>query len=535
MTEYEDTCPIVEKEKVVSVDHFDPANYSFLLWKRSEWIFKRRYLDEEKTLKDFGNPLCRIDINRYTFCLEQGDDKISLKLFCTTKSRRPGVTWFKRNSDITFISYNTKNKNFYFGQVGRFNSKKKSSRKLVCNYFGNLANSIYTQLLTLSKQPDTPEYPNGKLIDMDHVNRIFSQFYNLIGIESKESYFDLSDDLYKKYLTDRNFKIPNNYLVFKNAGNKPLMRLFKKNQYRLVETYMQHYGLKGDKIRKLLHTIESVDFFGIKKLLKIFPIDFLLQRPVEELEILFKKDVHFLCENYFTSFKEVAAKVDMNNFYLTYLDFVKRNNGLHSLQDHLRFYVEIKKHEKVKWKAKDVSSFKLEHIEFTDKYDFYTHGHYDREFDNDFVNFIEKPFIVDGVKYTPILFESHSQYIEESSHQSNCVKTYNPNLASIIISLRNDSQERLTMQFTPRKVEKGKVLWKNTQTRARFNGNPGEKWEEAISIFEQRFLMITDFALPKVWFVNYNSRTPVDLIWGLKGNITTLTSVNTGIYGNLEF
>ena len=38
-----------------------------------------------------------------------------------------------------------------------------------------------------------------------------------------------------------------------------------------------------------------------------------------------------------------------------------------------------------------------------------------------------------------------------------------------------------------------------------------------------------------VSFVNYNSRTPVDLIWGLHGSITSLTSINIGSYGLIEF
>jgi hypothetical protein len=151
------------------------------------------------------------------------------------------------------------------------------------------------------------------------------------------------------------------------------------------------------------------------------------------------------------------------------------------------------------------------------------------------VEHIEKPFIVDGVRYTPIVLEKNNQYIEESSHQSNCVKTYNLNVGSVIVSLRNENGERLTMQFTPKKLDSEKVIWKNAQTRARFNENPKEEWKGAIEILENKMSVVSDFSLPKMWFINYNSRTTVELIWGTSGYITSLTSINLGIYGLIEF
>ena len=91
------------------------------------------------------------------------------------------------------------------------------------------------------------------------------------------------------------------------------------------------------------------------------------------------------------------------------------------------------------------------------------------------------------------------------------------------------------MQFKPNKLSSGRVIWKNAQTRARFNENPEDGWKDAIEIMENKFSVVTDFTLPKMWFINYNSRTPVELIWGLNGHITSLTSINTGTYELIEF
>jgi hypothetical protein len=541
VTEYEDNCPLREPIPVNTtvIDPFTDQIFKSEShhYKLTEWVFKRRYLDVNAELKDFGNPLCRIEILRHTLCLEEDDNKVSLKLFLTSKSRKPGFVWFSRKSSVFFVTFNKNTKNFYSGHITGYN-KRKQSKKINCNHFFNHLNEIYRQVIPLTTTVENPEYPEAPIIDINKVNEIYGKFYGIIGISPRESYYDLSTDFYFKYLTDRGIKFPDNFLAYKQCGTKPPQRLFKKNGMKLVETYMQHYGLKGDKFRKVLHTTNKIDFYEIQGLVKLFSIDFLIQRPESEIRTFVQNNTGVYIgsiEKNTIQFYETLNKKEKLNFYLTVLSHYENANGLHSINDHVRFYTEISKHEKVRWNAKDIKSFREEHVDFTEKYDFYIRGHYDREYDSDFVKFIEQPFIADGVRYTPILLQKNNQYIEESAHQSNCVKTYNSNIASIIISLRNENGERLTMQFTPKKLDSKKVIWKNAQTRARFNENPSENWEVAMNVFKQRFLSITDFSIPKMWFVNYNSRTPVELIWGLSGHITSLTSINLGTYGLIGF
>lgn len=541
VTEYEDTCPVREPSPPIE-DLNDPFtdqifNYGFLIYKQKEWVFKRRYLDVDKELKDFGNPLCRVEINRYTLCLEEDENKVALKLFITNKIRKPGVVWFSRKSDVYFITFNKKTQNIYHGYITGYNKRKKS-RKIHCNHFFNSLNQVYGQVIPLTTTVENPEYPQAEVLDFKNVNEIFGKFYSKMGITPRENYFDISTDLYFKYLTNKGVKFPDNFSAFKQCGNKPPQRLFKKNGMKLVETYMQHYGLKGDKFRKILHQSNEINFYDLTHLVSIFTIDFLLERPETELRTFVenKNNVYpgTMSKSAIPFYNELTKKEKLN-FYYTFLSHYEHGSGFHSFNDHIKFYQEIAKHEKVRWKSTNISSFRKEHVEFTDKYDFYTQGHYDREFDENFVNHIEKPFIIDGVKYTPVLFQRNNQYIDESSHQSNCVKTYNGNIGSIIVSLRNEKNERLTMQFSPKKLESRKVIWKNSQTRARFNENPSDDWKDAIEVIENKFSVVTDFALPKIWFINYNSRTPVELMWGQNGYITSLTSINHGNYGLIEF
>lgn len=542
VTEYEDTCPVRVPSKPFenSADPFmdQVLSYGFLVYKQKEWVFKRRYLDVDKTLKDFGNPLCRVEINRYTFCLEEDENKVALKLFITNKSRKPGVVWYTRKSDVYFITFNKKTKNVYHGYISGYNKKKKKSKKLHCNHFYNSLNQIYGLIIPLTTTVENPEYPQAEVLDITKTNEIYGKFFSIIGIETKENYFDITGDFHSKYLNNKGIKFPDNFTAFKQCGNKPPMRLFKKNEMKLVETYMQHYGLKGDKFRKILHQSPKIDFYDLQFWIKLFSIDFLIQRPESELKTLVKNKHEIVSSslgNNSNFFYDTLTKKEKINFYLTLLSHFEEGQNFFSINDHTRFYNEIIKHEKVRWKSTNISSFRKEHVDFTEKYDFYTKGHYDREFDINFINHLQKEFFVNGIKYSPILLYKNTDYIEESSHQSNCVKTYNSNIGSIIISLRNENNERLTMQFTPKKLESGIVIWKNLQTRARFNETPSELWNDAVEIMENKLSQIGNFNLPKIWFINYNNRTLLELNWSTEGKIISLTSTNTEEHGLIGF
>jgi hypothetical protein len=309
-----------------------------------------------------------------------------------------------------------KTQNIYHGYITGYNKRKKS-RKIHCNHFFNSLNQVYGQVIPLTTTVENPEYPQAEVLDFKNVNEIFGKFYSKMGITPRENYFDISTDLYFKYLTNKGVKFPDNFSAFKQCGNKPPPRLFKKNGMKLVETYMQHYGLKGDKFRKILHQSNEINFYDLTHLVSIFTIDFLLERPETELRTFVenKNNVYpgTMSKSAIPFYNELTKKEKLN-FYYTFLSHYEHGSGFHSFNDHIKFYQEIAKHEKVRWKSINISSFRKEHVEFTDKYDFYTQGHYDREFDENFVNHIEKPFIVNGVRYVPSLFQKNNQYIEES-------------------------------------------------------------------------------------------------------------------------
>ena len=140
------------------------------------------------------------------------------------------------------------------------------------------------------------------------------------------------------------------------------------------------------------------------------------------------------------------------------------------LSDHLgRLKPRLKREGiKVKLKAKTYEEFVQEHREWTDLVDeinkttIITHI-----YKKDFLNYIQQPITIDGVKMTPKVLRDTYEYRDESYVQSNCVKTYIEHKDTCIISLRDENDKRITNEFVPMGKSKKMV---NVQSRTRFNG-----------------------------------------------------------------
>jgi hypothetical protein len=104
---------------------------------------------------------------------------------------------------------------------------------------------------------------------------------------------------------------------------------------------------------------------------------------------------------------------------------------------------------------------------------------YSHKLDNYRTYFIDKIQTKIG-EYQPVLLTNSDEYNEESSVQSNCVKTYVTRPSSLIISLRKGYYgDRATIEYSLTKVndniEVGRV-----QSLGRFNGKLGEEWDDIL-------------------------------------------------------
>jgi hypothetical protein len=134
--------------------------------------------------------------------------------------------------------------------------------------------------------------------------------------------------------------------------------------------------------------------------------------------------------------------------------------------------------EEVKFKFTNISSFNLEHEEFSRLLQSYRKGEVERFYGN--IDSLEKPIEHEGETYYPVLLRKTSDYEEESQHQRNCVRTYAERPECLIFSIRKEStdgDERITVEYQYRHNE---IL--NVQERAKFNEMPSLEFSQVAKI-----------------------------------------------------
>jgi hypothetical protein len=162
----------------------------------------------------------------------------------------------------------------------------------------------------------------------------------------------------------------------------------------------------------------------------------------------------------------------------------------YTFMDHIRMYTELKLYgeQDLKWQSDDddKTSFRTEHLDWSDKLQFYKRGHYDRIYPTRLYDLIEQPI----GNYYPVVLDNSTNYNEESSIQSNCVKTYIGRPASIIVSLRKgspDSDDRATIEYRIFK-DGDNIKAQRIQSLGRFNGQLDEQWFEPLFKLDESVL-----------------------------------------------
>jgi hypothetical protein len=134
--------------------------------------------------------------------------------------------------------------------------------------------------------------------------------------------------------------------------------------------------------------------------------------------------------------------------------------------------------EDVKLKFTNMSSFNLEHEEFSRLLQSYRKGEVERFYGD--VDILETPIEHEGETYYPVLLRKTSDYEKESQHQRNCVRTYAERPDCIIFSIRKgsiDGDERVTVEY-----RYGRNEIKNVQERAKFNELPTSEFSQVANI-----------------------------------------------------
>jgi hypothetical protein len=451
---------------------------------------------EEEFLKNYGNPLCEVTLYRSTFVVEEDENKIALKVFYCGRHRKVGEVFYRKSTKLNYISFNKKTNIFTVGRNTEYHKKRGKGKGSVAR-----RNSFPITLTTDFYYSFMNGAEDSKTYSEELINGV-NVFLSKIGAEKITGHMDLPVSLFGCLLDKQGIKKSDNWRGFHGIFPKPTKKDYVKNGFKFVDTFMKLHNVNSEKVKKILHKVQTPCFKSIKELIRVFGKDFILQRPDEELCLVFnakKDETPFSPPSCLDNFK----KRDLINCYQTYLlSKTNTNLSVHTFYDHIRFFDKLFNYEPIRWNSRTLKEFNAEHTIWSDKVDFYTKGKYNRHYSNEFVEKVSKPIeLKDGRVFTPIVLQKSEEYVNESVHQSNCVRTYQDRPGSLIISLRNENGDRASIEYLPLigniniNEDMKLVVFNRVQTLGRFNESLDDSWDAAIFILDLRLRTVNT----KMW------------------------------------
>jgi hypothetical protein len=440
-------------------------------------------LSEEDYVSNYTNLQTELYFNRRRIFIEEGGDKIAIKVQHYTSNRSVGKRHFRVRKNTYFITFNFKTKIFY---VGSFSTKKKK---------------IIGRTLKINPTYDAIQSFRRSIFIDEHIRydayfyEFFDKIWERLGIKNPQNFY-CGD--YRQLYTITTYllsdvKIPNNWLKF--GGTFFSKKELRKVNMNIVDAMMCKLKLKGSKVKKIFNEFEWVNFDKMYMLYHILGIDRFNKLP----DNIFDEDYRY---------DECEKPMENNRcgrFWNT--TYVERQNDLTSitphltnkekdrilviskflddsifdmLMEHLSFKKELLKlGEDVKLKFNTKEELVEEHEEFSRIIQSYRKGEVERFYGN-VINDLEKPIIHEGETYYPVVLRKTYDYEKESQHQRNCVRTYAERPDCIILSIRKGSQdgdERITVEYQYRANE---LI--NVQERARFNETPSQTFSHVARI-----------------------------------------------------
>ena len=489
VNKYKNYCPL-ELEDILGGQPYDAKT----LYSGDK---KHPYYDFDKSAEISGSdlfdkykndPLSAPSLNRKSVEVLKSNEKVTIKIYRYNLHREIGKPYFRKSTSYVSLTYNIKRNQFYFFLINNYHKKRNFSKTLRCLSPYLILNHFRHHLV-------------DALSNRDDVDKVFNVFFKGI-YEDMVNYVDLLEYVVKK----QGFKLPNNFDVFADAiggngfyGRTPTKLDGKRNGFKYIDTIMGINILKGDKLRRVLHKVSGFNLGLYYEMASYFKDDFILSRPDEDLIKIFNSNI-----GYSSLIGSVLmTKQEKINMYNIIMELINTNSSdLYSISDHLNIKNKLAKYETVKWKSKTYDEFVDEHDEWSRNLDSYTKGVTQRRYNKEFLNHIEKPFEMDGIKYYPVVLNSSDDYNRESTVQTNCVRTYIHYAHSLIVSLRRDSKdsyERLTIEVNLIPDEDVRLLRK--QTKAKRNSTPDDSWSLATRELDDRIEFINKnglFTLPEM-------------------------------------
>jgi len=450
---------------------------------KTPFNYLTQYTDKDSYEKHIKNQLASVTSHTKTVVVEKNDEKISLKFFYNSFSRRRGSKWFKKHKKMVFITYRFKDGAVFYGEMVNYHKKRNFSKRLVRFTFGSqdIINEFHHRTIRFYEN----SFDGLKLKD-----RSFNKYQpvnvfieNVPGVE-KYNNIPNKERFYRVFLDKNNVKYSNNFMSFVSIYHPSLTKkILKNHDNKMIDGIMEIRGLRGGKIRRVLHQI--TDYFSTElyfSLCRLYGMKKIVELPDDILKIILTQQmtigVHKLPENF--------TEKEINNSLKIFTQVLDGVIGYSEFKDHFRFYKLVKKYENIKWVSQDEESFIDEHIILSNKYANYTSGNFERIYPSEFLDHIQQPIKGFVNNFYPVILTNSEMYNTESSVQSNCVRNYIRNANALIISLRlgsHDSFRRTTIEYCITYHEKRGLELRRVQTKDKRNQNVTDP--EVIGVIEK--------------------------------------------------
>ena len=476
---YKDTLPI-NINSLTKEEDFMVVNYSKPTKKHPLFILDKTFTDETTYIENYSNLMYSVSKQYVMVVVEKNEDKVSLKVFRGSKTRRAGNSWFKVSKNVDYVSVNTKTGDVYFGFIHEY-QKKKCRKNIKRNFFANdPLNS-----LKLALKNSISQFSDDSFTETMNA---FSSFMFEIDQRIDFQELNFSQRLFRFYLNKREIKYPNNFGIYAKILVGPEIRkILKKYDNKLIDAFMYQQNISGKKLKSALHRCSELNIQLYNIAIKLFGKNWINQEDDIILSLLNSKISSQLIPEQFT--KLLSTEELRRVFILFKQAFIHENLDSYTFYDHIRMYVELKGfgEDDLRWYSVDSKEdFRKEHLDWSDKLQHYKNGLYTRIYPEYMYELISKPIDT----YFPVLLNNTLTYNEESSIQSNCVKTYIGKCGTIIISLRKgsiNSNERATIEYRMMKDD-GKVVLERYQTLGKYNSRLDEQWNDVLFKLDEQLL-----------------------------------------------
>lgn len=449
---------------------------------------KRQIVDKDVFLKHYGDKSVSVSSESITIVIEEYDNKISMKYYFTTKSRRVGGNYFRYGKDMSYITYNLKTKNIYVGDVDKKN-KRLIRKNIMVNCFGNRFLSsfrLHIRRFVRDMTYSDMNYVSNVRLGDTISDEIIKVYLRLLEIRSgilidKEKSGDT--EIFKFYLDHNGFKYPD---TFKQYINVKLSKRELKKYGNVVTLLTKKLKLGGKKVKRILNSVNDIDLSLITNLYHLLGVDYF--NKLEDFVLISKDSSSITNLGRCMDYIENSTKFTLsNNDKLKIVNVLNSNLRWGLLFDHLLMIYKLKKEHGYDFKMRftDRDSFNSEHYELSKLLESYSKGQITRNYGDFFKEKVEEVLYgMDGVEYHPILLLTTNDYNDESAVQNNCVRTYVEKPQSLIISLREgscDSKERATIEYRFRRNEMIR-----TQSLGRYNKDLSPRYDTVLEILDDK-------------------------------------------------